>query len=185
MLSWNSKIIEIGSFGCSSFVLFIFNLNLLIFTKQPESEITIQNWWTNPVYYSIWGDNISYMQHYYSYSRPRTVFIFVYWSSNVFSSLWIIMWLLISFYLFIFYLLSLVWFVCSFVTEPTSIGLNIGLDKAWDHTSQLAEAEKPSEESGHSFGIPNTTLSLQKHSAYVKELKYGNSSYTACLSPVE
>lgn len=112
-------------------------------------------------------------------------FIFVYWSSNVFSSLWIIMWLLISFYLFIFYLLSLVWFVCSFVTEPTSIGLNIGLDKARDHTSQLAEAEKPSEESGHSFGIPNTTLSLQKHSAYVKELKYGNSSYTACLSPVE
>ncbi|KAK6131621.1 hypothetical protein DH2020_034635 [Rehmannia glutinosa] len=75
-------------------------------------------------------------------------------------------------------------FQVSFVTESTSIGLNVGLDIiAKDQSFQLAEAEKQA--SGHSFGIPNTTLSLQRSSAFVKGLKYGDCSYTAFLSPVE
>ncbi|KAI3443343.1 hypothetical protein Pfo_000008 [Paulownia fortunei] len=76
-------------------------------------------------------------------------------------------------------------FQASFVTESRSIGLNVGLDIARDQLSQLAKADKQLQESGGSFDIPNTTLSLQRHSAFLKGLKYGDCSYTAFLSPVE
>ncbi|KAL7137203.1 hypothetical protein ABFS83_10G077000 [Erythranthe nasuta] len=77
-------------------------------------------------------------------------------------------------------------FEARFVTKSSSIGLNIGLDTTKDNPLPVADVEKPFEESGgYSFSIPNTTLSLQGHSAYVRELKYGDSSYTAFLSPVE
>ncbi|KAK6145727.1 hypothetical protein DH2020_022547 [Rehmannia glutinosa] len=77
-------------------------------------------------------------------------------------------------------------FQVSFATESTSIGLNVGLDIiAKDQSSQLAKADKQLQESDRPFGIPNTTLSLQRSSAFVKGLKYGDCSYTAFLSPVE
>ncbi|PIN22907.1 hypothetical protein CDL12_04373 [Handroanthus impetiginosus] len=66
------------------------------------------------------------------------------------------------------------------VTESTSIGLNVGLEP-----SQLTKADEPLQQSGHCFGISNTTLSLRRRSAFLKGLKYGGGSYTAFLSPVE
>ncbi|KAL0338726.1 UNVERIFIED_CONTAM: hypothetical protein Sangu_1394700 [Sesamum angustifolium] len=73
----------------------------------------------------------------------------------------------------------------SFATESMSIGLNVGLDVARDQTAQLTKADEPLQESGQTFDIPNTTLSLRRNSAFLKGLKYGCGSYTAFLSPVE
>ncbi|GER41831.1 protein downstream neighbor of Son [Striga asiatica] len=76
-------------------------------------------------------------------------------------------------------------FQASFSTEPTSTGLNIGLDVITkDQSSHLATAHEQLQESESSFSIPNTTLSLQRHSAFLKGLKYGDGSYTAFLSPI-
>ncbi|XP_042053497.1 protein downstream neighbor of Son-like [Salvia splendens] len=75
-------------------------------------------------------------------------------------------------------------FQASFVTESTSIGLNVGLDST-NQPPQQVEAEIPMEEQDLSFGIPNTTLSLLRHSAFLKGLKYGDTSYTAFLSPID
>ncbi|KAK4396633.1 hypothetical protein Sango_1499900 [Sesamum angolense] len=72
-----------------------------------------------------------------------------------------------------------------FATESMSIGLNVGLDVARDQTAQLTKADEPLQESGQTFDIPNTTLSLRRNSAFLKGLKYGCGSYTAFLSPVE
>ncbi|KAH6806192.1 hypothetical protein C2S51_031023 [Perilla frutescens var. frutescens] len=74
-------------------------------------------------------------------------------------------------------------FQASFVTESSSIGLNVGLDMVTNQASQQAEADVP--ENDDSFGIRNTTLSLQRHSAFLKGLKYGDASYTAFLSPID
>ncbi|KAG8376834.1 hypothetical protein BUALT_Bualt09G0105100 [Buddleja alternifolia] len=75
-------------------------------------------------------------------------------------------------------------FQASFVTESTSIGLNVGLDRARDQTTEQVTTDNPLE-SDHSFGIPSTNLSLQRHSAFLKGLKYGGGSYTSFLSPIE
>ncbi|PIN20246.1 hypothetical protein CDL12_07067 [Handroanthus impetiginosus] len=75
-------------------------------------------------------------------------------------------------------------FQASFVTESTSIGLNVGLDIASEQPP-LINADEPLQKINHSFGIPNTTLSLQRRSAFLKGLKYGGDSYTAFLSSVE
>ncbi|CAA0818777.1 Unknown protein [Striga hermonthica] len=77
-------------------------------------------------------------------------------------------------------------FQASFSTEPTSTGLNVGLDVITkDQSSHLATANEQLQENASSFSIPNTTLSLQRHSAFLKGLKYGDGSYTAFLSPIE
>ncbi|KAL0374761.1 UNVERIFIED_CONTAM: hypothetical protein Sradi_3391800 [Sesamum radiatum] len=76
-------------------------------------------------------------------------------------------------------------FQASFATESMSIGLNVGLDVARDQTAKLTNADEPLQESGQTFDIPNTTLSLGRNSAFLKGLKYGCGSYTAFLSPVE
>lgn len=80
---------------------------------------------------------------------------------------------------------ALILYLCSFVTESTSIGLNVGLDTATNQPPQQADADVPMEENDHSFGIPNTTLSLRSHAAFLKGLKYGDAAYTAFLSPVD
>lgn len=79
--------------------------------------------------------------------------------------------------------LSFIRYLCSFVTESTSIALNAGLDIMSNNElpSQQAEAV----EENDCFGIPNSTLSLQRHSAFLKGLKYGDGSYTAFLSPID
>ncbi|GFP94930.1 hypothetical protein PHJA_001637400 [Phtheirospermum japonicum] len=77
-------------------------------------------------------------------------------------------------------------FQVSFSTESTSIGLNVGLDIiAKDQSSQPEKADEQLPENDNPFGIPNTTLSLQRQSAFLKGLKYGDCSYEAFLSPAE
>ncbi|KAL6521213.1 hypothetical protein OROGR_017782 [Orobanche gracilis] len=78
-------------------------------------------------------------------------------------------------------------FQSSFSTVSASAGLNVGLDiLANDQSSQLANAaDELLHENDHPFGIPNTTPSLRRHSAFLKGLKYGECSYTALLSSVE
>ncbi|CAA2995311.1 Hypothetical predicted protein [Olea europaea subsp. europaea] len=74
-------------------------------------------------------------------------------------------------------------FEASFITESSSIGLNIGLGIAREQPNQQA-AGKLLQESGNSFGIPNATLSSQMRSAFLKGLKYSGGSYKASISPV-
>lgn len=69
------------------------------------------------------------------------------------------------------------------MTEPSSLGLNVGLEILTNHVAELSKAEET--ENGHPFGIPNATLSLHKHNAYLKGLKYDDTSYTAFLSPTD
>lgn len=71
------------------------------------------------------------------------------------------------------------------MTESTSIGLHVGLDTANNQSPQQAEAGMQIEENEFSFGIPNTTLSLQRHSSFLKGLQYCDTSYTALLSPID
>ncbi|CAA0837787.1 Unknown protein [Striga hermonthica] len=78
-------------------------------------------------------------------------------------------------------------FEASFLTESTTNGLNVGLDVIIkDHqSSHLAAADEQLLESDNPFSIPNTTVSFQRRSAFLKGLKYGDGSYTAFLSPIE
>lgn len=75
-------------------------------------------------------------------------------------------------------------FQASFVTESTSIGLNIGLGIAKDQPAQQAVAEEPLRECSHPFDIPFATLSPHTQNAFLKGLKYSGGSYTASVSPV-
>ncbi|XP_073046098.1 uncharacterized protein [Primulina eburnea] len=75
-------------------------------------------------------------------------------------------------------------FQASFVTESTSIGLNIGLGIAKDQPAQPAVTDKPLQESSHSFDIPYATLSPHTQNAFLKGLKYSGGSYTTSISPV-
>lgn len=72
----------------------------------------------------------------------------------------------------------------SFVTEPTSTSLNVGLDVISRKSDPEATDNEGLQETSFSFGVPNTIYSPQLHSAYLKGLKYCNGSYTASLSPV-
>lgn len=74
-------------------------------------------------------------------------------------------------------------FEASFVTEPASIGLNVSLDNVCQKSVPEAKAGEVFDKNKCVFGIPNTTISPQLRSAYLKGLKYCNGSYTASLSP--
>ncbi|KAK1404629.1 Protein downstream neighbor of Son [Heracleum sosnowskyi] len=63
----------------------------------------------------------------------------------------------------------------SFSTQPTSTGLNVGLE---------AVSGKHNIESSFSFGVPHAIVSPLLDSAFLKGLNYCNDSYTASLSPV-
>ncbi|XP_023638143.1 protein downstream neighbor of Son isoform X2 [Capsella rubella] len=73
-------------------------------------------------------------------------------------------------------------FEASFVTEPTSVNLNIGL-------AQVPEKSNPESrviEDGETYdapGIPGAVICPQLQSGYLKSLKYCNKSYTVSLSP--
>ncbi|XP_059668609.1 uncharacterized protein LOC132313713 [Cornus florida] len=76
-------------------------------------------------------------------------------------------------------------FEASFVTEPTSIGLNVGLEIVRQKSDPRATAVEGLQESSHAaFGIRNAIYYPQLLSAFLKGLKYCNGSYTASLSPV-
>ncbi|XP_076888927.1 uncharacterized protein LOC143539520 [Bidens hawaiensis] len=68
-------------------------------------------------------------------------------------------------------------FEASFVTEPISVGLNVGLDAVSYKLEGLQEPSCP-------FGVTNTVVSHHLSRGFLKGLKYCNDSYAVSLSPV-
>ncbi|KAK9072731.1 hypothetical protein SSX86_009166 [Deinandra increscens subsp. villosa] len=66
-------------------------------------------------------------------------------------------------------------FEASFVTEPVSVGLNVGLD---DMVSRKLEG------SNEPSGLGATVVSHHLSRGFLKRLKYSNNSYTVSLSPI-
>lgn len=67
-------------------------------------------------------------------------------------------------------------FEASFMTEPTSMALNVALE-AVDEKSDTKEAS-------NAFGIPEAIVTSHLRSGLLKGLKYSNGSYTATVSPI-
>lgn len=85
-------------------------------------------------------------------------------------------------YLCVFVLLNgMKIFLCSFVTEPMSIGLNIGFDMV-NHKSEPKDTLV--EELHDPFGVKNTVVSHHLSRGFLKGLKYSDDSYTVSLLPV-
>ena len=74
--------------------------------------------------------------------------------------------------------------VCSFTTEPTSIGLNAAVETVGQKSHTQAATGEAIQESTYAFGVPEAVVISYMHSAFLKGLKYANGSYTARLSPV-
>ncbi|KAJ4904666.1 Uncharacterized protein Rs2_18617 [Raphanus sativus] len=76
-------------------------------------------------------------------------------------------------------------FEASFVTEPTSVSLNMGLpqipDKAQPESPPVTEGT--GETNDAASDIPGTVICPQLRSGHVKSFKYCNNSYTVSLSP--
>lgn len=73
-------------------------------------------------------------------------------------------------------------FEASFMTEPTSIGLNVGLDIIGQDSHPQATTCEALPKEIWNFGIHNTSFSAHLRSAFLKGLKYNNGSYTVSLS---
>ncbi|XP_071710308.1 uncharacterized protein [Rutidosis leptorrhynchoides] len=71
-------------------------------------------------------------------------------------------------------------FEASFVTEPMSIGLNVGLDTACYKSDSKEATVEPS----CPFGVKNTIVTHHLSRGFLKSLKYSNDSWTSSLSPV-
>ncbi|KAI4300615.1 hypothetical protein L6164_033971 [Bauhinia variegata] len=74
-------------------------------------------------------------------------------------------------------------FETSFVTEPTSIGLNMAF-KSFCETTESKAATGQSSQSCNTFGIPDAAVTSCLCSSFLKGLKYSDGSYTASVSPV-
>ncbi|KAL0867139.1 hypothetical protein Bca101_046257 [Brassica carinata] len=75
-------------------------------------------------------------------------------------------------------------FEASFVTEPTSVSLNMGLPQIPDKTEPESPAtEGTGETNDAASDIPGTVICPQLRSGHLKSLKYCNNSYTVSLSP--
>nr|XP_016473326.1 PREDICTED: uncharacterized protein LOC107795247 [Nicotiana tabacum] len=75
-------------------------------------------------------------------------------------------------------------FEASFITEPTSVGLNTCLSVSGKCSDPQVSATEALDNGSLCFGIPNTKLCAQINSAFLKGVKYCGGSYTAFLSPV-
>ncbi|XP_075095706.1 uncharacterized protein LOC107759942 isoform X2 [Nicotiana tabacum] len=75
-------------------------------------------------------------------------------------------------------------FEASFITEPTSVGLNTCLSISGKCSDPQVSATEALDNGSLCFGIPNTKLCAQINSAFLKGVKYFGGSYTAFLSPV-
>ncbi|KAL4606748.1 hypothetical protein ACB092_09G125900 [Castanea dentata] len=75
-------------------------------------------------------------------------------------------------------------FEASFITEPTSVGLNVALGATCDKSDSQAAAGEGLQESSFAFGIPEAIVTPSLCSGLLKGLKYDNGSYTASLSPI-
>ncbi|KAJ9554977.1 hypothetical protein OSB04_009591 [Centaurea solstitialis] len=75
-------------------------------------------------------------------------------------------------------------FEASFVIEPMSIGLNVGLDVVSNKSDPKATTDGGLHEESCPFGVRNTVVSSHLSRGVLKSLKYSDDSYTASLSPV-
>ncbi|OIS95821.1 PREDICTED: protein downstream neighbor of Son-like [Nicotiana attenuata] len=75
-------------------------------------------------------------------------------------------------------------FEASFITEPTSVGLNTCLSVSGKCSDPQVSATEALDNGSLCFGIPSTKLCAQINSAFLKGVKYFGGSYTALLSPV-
>lgn len=73
---------------------------------------------------------------------------------------------------------------CSFETEPMSVGLNVVLDMVLQRSKDKDVTDEGLPEKHSSFGFVNTVLSPHLSHAFLKSLRYSDSSYTAFLSPI-
>ncbi|CAH2064113.1 unnamed protein product [Thlaspi arvense] len=75
-------------------------------------------------------------------------------------------------------------FEASFVTEPTSVCLNMGLPQIPEKTEpESLVMEGTGETNDDASGIPGAVICPQLRSGHLKSLKYCNKSYTVSLSP--
>ncbi|KAG4916555.1 hypothetical protein JHK87_054112 [Glycine soja] len=76
-------------------------------------------------------------------------------------------------------------FVASFVTEPSSIGLNVALKSTCEKSESKAAGSESLQDQGSTFGIPEVVVSSRLCSCSLKGVRYSDESYTASLSPVQ
>ncbi|KAK6944153.1 hypothetical protein RJ641_025255 [Dillenia turbinata] len=75
-------------------------------------------------------------------------------------------------------------FEASFLTAPTSTGLNVALAAIGQRNTETAASECPPPNTLHTFGVTDTVFSPSLSCGLLKGLKYCNNSYTAFLSPL-
>ncbi|XP_057999693.1 uncharacterized protein LOC110650472 isoform X3 [Hevea brasiliensis] len=73
-------------------------------------------------------------------------------------------------------------FEASFITERTSIGLNVALETICEETDSGAVASKSLQDNRHSIGIPEAKVSPSMGSSFVKGLKYIDDATLECCS---
>ncbi|XP_061372099.1 uncharacterized protein LOC133314617 [Gastrolobium bilobum] len=75
-------------------------------------------------------------------------------------------------------------FEASFVTEPSSIGLNVALKSTCEKSKSTAAGSENLQNFSGTFGIPEAVVASCLWSSSIKGVKYCDGSYTASLSPV-
>ncbi|XP_019456446.1 PREDICTED: protein downstream neighbor of Son-like isoform X2 [Lupinus angustifolius] len=75
-------------------------------------------------------------------------------------------------------------FEASFVTEPSSLGLNVALKSACEKSESKATGSENMQNCSDTFGISEAVVTSSLQSCSLKGLKYYDGSYTATLSPV-
>ncbi|XP_054804413.1 uncharacterized protein LOC129307463 isoform X2 [Prosopis cineraria] len=75
-------------------------------------------------------------------------------------------------------------FEASFVTEPSSIGLNVALNSTCEKSGSKAAGGGSLQNCNDTFGIPGAIVISGLQPCSLKGLKYSDDSYTASLSPV-
>ncbi|KAL5135587.1 hypothetical protein HKD37_03G008462 [Glycine soja] len=75
-------------------------------------------------------------------------------------------------------------FEASFVTEPSSIGLNVALKSTCEKPESKAAGSESLQDHGSTFGIPEAVVTSGLCSCSLKGVRYSDESYTASLSPV-
>ncbi|KAJ4705446.1 Protein downstream neighbor of Son [Melia azedarach] len=77
-----------------------------------------------------------------------------------------------------------IYFEASFMTERTSVGLNVALGTACDKSDNQMTASEDLQPTISAFGIPEAAPTPLLRSGFLKGLEHRNGSYTASLSPV-
>ncbi|XP_028784777.1 uncharacterized protein LOC114740738 isoform X2 [Neltuma alba] len=76
-------------------------------------------------------------------------------------------------------------FEASFVTEPSSIGLNVAFNSTFEKSESKAASDGSLQSCNGTFGIPGAIVISGMRSCSLKGLKYSDDSYIASLSPYD